>query len=103
MAIADEQKLGGWTFTANYRHGFDEGVEPMPGEKPPDKSDVQSVTVKPESVTGFFLLMRHTDGWIDTVSNHMATVSCDTPLSLHPERNFPTHTDNRLCSSHRYP
>ena len=44
MAIAYEQKLGGWTFTANYRHGLDEGVEPMPGEKPPDKSDVRSIT-----------------------------------------------------------
>jgi hypothetical protein len=61
MAIADEKKLGGWAFTADYRHGFNEGVEPMPGEKPSDKSDVQSVTVKPESVTGFLLLARYTD------------------------------------------
>jgi hypothetical protein len=26
MAIADEKKLGGWAFTADYRHGFNEGV-----------------------------------------------------------------------------
>ena len=40
MAIADEKKLSGWAFTADYRHGFNEGVEPMPGEKPSDKPDV---------------------------------------------------------------
>jgi hypothetical protein len=103
MAVADKQKLGGWAFTADYRHGIDKGIEPMPWEKPPDKSDVLSITVKSKSVTSFFLLARHTDGWIDTISNHMATVSCDTPLSLHPESNFPTHTDKRLCLPPRYP
>jgi hypothetical protein len=61
MAIADEEKLGSWGFTEDHRHGIDEGVEPMPWEKPSDKSDVQSVTVKPESVTGFLLLARYTD------------------------------------------
>jgi hypothetical protein len=102
MAIADEKKLGGWAFTADYRHGFNEGVEPMPGEKPPDKSDVPSVTIKPESVTGFLLATGRTDGRIDTVSNHMASTSHNAPFSLHPKRNFTTHTDKRLSSRHRH-
>jgi hypothetical protein len=103
MAVADEQKLGSWAFTVDYRHGIDKGVEPMPWEKPPDKSDVLSVTIKPKSVTGFVLATGRTDGRIDTVSNHMASTSHNAPFSLHPKRNFTTHTDKRLSSRHRHP
>ena len=102
MAVADKQswQLG---ITVDYRHGINKGIESMPGEKPPDKSDVLSITVKPKSVTGFFLATRGTDGRIDTVSNHMASTSHNAPLSLHPKRNFMTHTDKRLGSRHRHP